>query len=136
MVTKAAAPQPTPRLDNLTLARKEGFGDFVTASTRVQPEQLNRQALGRLSEDARVDYDEQRRVWHANLGPFKTPQLAAIQNDLWDIVDSNAQDGDKPKGAVAIDAFPGLGKTTAVLDFAKKFHLREVREGISDRGGE
>ena len=138
MAAKAAAPQRKPRLDNLTLARKEGFRDFVTAPPRVQPEQLSRRALGRLSDEARADYDEQRRLWHANLGPFKTPQLAAIHDDLWDIVDSNAQDGDKAKGAIAIDAFPGLGKTTAVLDFAKKFHLREIKAKgpLTDQGNE
>jgi len=68
------------------------------------------------------------RILHANLGPIKTPQLAVLHEDLWDIVDSNLQDGDKPKGAIAIDAFPGLGKTTSVLDFAKKFHRREIKE--------
>ncbi|HEX6343086.1 AAA family ATPase [Umezawaea sp.] len=51
-----------------------------------------------------------------------------MHEDLWDIVDSNAHDGDKAKGAVAIDAFPGLGKTTSVLAFAKQFHLREIAE--------
>lgn len=39
-------------------------------------------------------------------------QGAEALSDLWDIVDSNVQDGDKAKGAVAVDAFPGLGKTT------------------------
>ena len=29
---------------------------------------------------------------------------------------------------MAVDAFPGLGKTTAVLSFARKFHLREIAE--------
>ncbi|MEV5981425.1 TniB family NTP-binding protein [Streptomyces sp. NPDC052114] len=47
---------------------------------------------------------------------------------MWDIVDSNQQDGDKAKGAVALDAFPGLGKTTAVLAFAREFHRREITE--------
>ncbi len=56
------------------------------------------------------------------------PQLAELHEDLWDIVDSNLQDGDKAKGAVAVDAFPGLGKTTSVLAFAKQFHLREIAE--------
>jgi hypothetical protein len=55
--------------------------------------------------------------------------LAELHEDLWDIVDSNVQDGDKAKGAIAIDAFPGLGKTTAVLAFAKQFHLREIAQG-------
>lgn len=116
------------RLDNLTLARKEGWQRFVNTAARIPPESLTRKELEKLSGEAYDDYDRQRREWHANLGPIKTPQLAALHEDLWDIVDSNLQDGDKPKGAVAIDAFPGLGKTTSVLDFAKKFHRREIKE--------
>jgi hypothetical protein len=128
MARKAAPPQPQANLDNLTLSRKEGFRDFVNAPARSQPELLTPRAFARLSDAARTEYDAQRRKWHANLGPFKTPQLAEIHDDLDDIVVSNDQDGDRPKGAVAIDAYPGLGKTTAVLDYAKKFHLREIAE--------
>jgi hypothetical protein len=116
------------RLDNLTLARKEGWRRFVEAPTRRQPEQLTVTDLRRLGDDALAEYNKQRRAWHANLGPIKTPQLAELHEDLWDIVDSNAQDGDKAKGAIAIDAFPGLGKTTSVLAFAKGFHLHEIAE--------
>lgn len=115
-------------LDNLTLARKEGWRSFVDAPARSQPEQLTTKDLRRLGDDALADYNQWRRVWHANLGPIKTPQLAELHEDLWDIVDSNVQDGDKAKGAIAIDAFPGLGKTTSVLAFAKQFHLREIAE--------
>ena len=67
-------------------------------------------------------------MWHANLGPFETPQLADLHEDMWDIIDSNLQDGDKVKGAIAVDAFPGLGKSTAVMAFARKYHLREIAE--------
>ncbi|MEU0877495.1 TniB family NTP-binding protein [Lentzea sp. NPDC005914] len=115
-------------LDNLTLARKEGWRSFVTTPARSQPEPLSAKELRRLGEGALAGYNKQRRIWHANLGPLKTPQLTELHEDLWDIVDSNVQDGDKAKGAIAIDAFPGLGKTTAVLAFAKKFHLREIAE--------
>ncbi|MBE5441038.1 hypothetical protein E3G55_002585 [Mycobacteroides abscessus] len=124
----SAQQQAESRLDNLTLARKEGWQSFVNTIARISPEPLTRKELEDLSEEAYDDYNRQRREWHANLGPIRTPQLAALHEDLWDIVDSNAQDGDKAKGAVAIDAFPGLGKTTSVLDFAKKFHRREVKE--------
>jgi AAA domain len=115
-------------LSNLSLSRKEDFLLFAEAPPRVQPEQLTRSQLEALRGAARADRDRRLRVWHANLGPFETPQLADLHEDMWDIVDSNAQDGDKVKGAIAVDAFPGLGKTTAVLAFAKKFHLREVAE--------
>lgn len=114
------------RLDNLTLARKEGWQRFVNTPARIPPEPLTRPELEALSEDAGEDYNRQRREWHANLGTIKTPQLAALHEDLWDIIDSNLQDGDKAKGAVAIDAFPGLGKTTSVLAFARDYHRREI----------
>lgn len=120
-------------LDNLTLARKEGWRSFVDAPARSQPEALTTKDLRRLGEDEVADYNQGRRVWHANLGPIRTPQLAELHEDLWDIVDSNAQDGDKAKGAIAIDAFPGLGKTTSVLAFAKQFHLRELDAAIQAR---
>lgn len=118
MATKKQTAQPVSeaRIDNLTLARKEGWQRFVDTPARLQPERMTRRELDALSEDAFDAYNRERREWHANLGPIKTPQLANLHEDLWDIVDSNAQDGDKAKGAVAIDAFPGLGKTTAVLD--------------------
>jgi hypothetical protein len=117
-----------PTLDNLTLARKEGWAAFVNAVPRQRPESLTRSAIRALGDAAANDYNLRRREWHANLGPLKTPQLAALHEDLWDILDSNLQDGDKAKGAVAIDSVPGLGKTTAALAFGKDFHLREVAE--------
>ncbi len=119
---------PGPRLDNLTLAHKEGWRRFAEAPDRVMPEQLTTAQLSALSPAARAAHARDRRVWHANLGPIRTPQLAALHEDLWDIADAGQQDGDKAKGAVAVDAFPGLGKTTAVLSFARKFHLREIAE--------
>jgi hypothetical protein len=127
MVKTAKEEQPS-KLDNLTLAWKEGWLAFVTAPKRARPHSLTRKALKALSVEARTAYDKSRRDWHANLGPIRTPSFASVQEDLWDIGDSNQQDGDKAKGAVALDAYPGLGKTTAVNDFAKKFHLREVEE--------
>ncbi|AMU33210.1 ATP-binding protein [Mycobacteroides abscessus] len=115
------------RLDNLTLARKEGWRKLVNTAARIPPQPLARHELEALDEGVCEDYNRHRREWHANLGTIKTPQLKALHEDLWDIVDSNAQDGDKAKGAVAIDAFPGLGKTTAVLAFAREYHRREVK---------
>lgn len=129
MTTKTAARRDADAaLDNLTVARKEGWQRFVNTAARITPEALTRSQLERLGEAAFEDYNRQRREWHANLGPIKTPQLAGLQEDLWDIVDSNVQDGDKAKGAVALDGPAGLGKTTLVLDFAKKFHRREIAE--------
>lgn len=117
----------SPNLDNLTLSRKEGWRDYTQAAKRPRPELLSKGEIRRLSESAREEYKVIRDGWHNNLGPFKTPQLAAVFEDLHDVLDSNAQDGHHAKGAVAIDGFPGLGKSTAVESFAKEFHLREIR---------
>jgi hypothetical protein len=125
-VTGGARAAPPIQLDNMTLARKEGWNRFVDAAPRARPDPLTLAQLHALGDTARAAYDLTRRKWHANLGPIKTPQLAALHEDLWDIVDSNDHDGDKAKGAIAIDAFPGLGKTTSVLAFAKAFQQREV----------
>jgi hypothetical protein len=116
------------KLDHLTLSRKEGFKQLAEAPRRLRPEPLSHKQIKALAEAARIEYDRDRRKWHANLGPLDTPQMAGLHEDLWDIVDSNDQDGDKVKGGIALDAFPGLGKTTAVLAFAQKFHRREIAE--------
>jgi hypothetical protein len=125
---EADLPASAAGLDNLTVARKEGWQRMVQAPPRLRPESLSTRRLRALSPAALAVYNRHRREWHANLGPLRTPQLAALHEDLWDIVDSNVQDGDKAKGAIAVDAFPGLGKTTSVLAFAKQFHLREIAE--------
>jgi hypothetical protein len=41
--------------------------------------------LRALSERARRDYEEHRAVWHANLGPLRTPQMRAVHEDLDDM---------------------------------------------------
>lgn len=128
----------SPRLDNLTCSRKEGWRRYVDAAASEPPDRLTSCDIKALSDGAVADYNRQRRHWHANLGTIKTPQLAALHENLWDIVDSNAQDGDKAKGSIAIDGFPGLGKSSAVLAFAKQFHLRETQAAgaTTDSGNE
>jgi AAA domain len=123
-------------LQNISLSRKEDWRRWVYAPSRQRPEVLSGAQIKALSPAATLSYNTLRNDWHANIGTLRTPQLQALHENLWDIVDSNVQDGDKAKGAVAIDAFPGLGKTTAVEKFAKEFHLREIAaDGERTRGG-
>jgi hypothetical protein len=103
------AKDKSPNLDNLTFARKEGWRDAVEAPKRVSPELLSTRQIRRLSDAAADIYNQRRTDWHNNLGPFKTPQLVALHDDLWDILDANTQDGNRAKGAVALDGYPGLG---------------------------
>ncbi|BCO38941.1 hypothetical protein MINTM001_00800 [Mycobacterium paraintracellulare] len=127
----------TPNLDNLTLSRKEGWRDYVNAPKRVRPEALSKAQIRHLSDAAADIYNQRRAEWHNNIGLLKTPQLAALHEDLWVIMDGSTQDGNHAKGAVALDGYPGLGKTCAVESFAKEFHLREIRRhGEFTRAGD
>lgn len=130
-------PQQRSNLDNLTLSRKEGWRDAVEAPKRVRPEQLTRSEIRHLSDSAADIYNQRRHDWHNNIGPLPTPQLVELHETLWDIMDSNERDGDRVKGAIALDGYPGLGKSTAVEAFAKEFHRREIlRHGQFSRSGD
>jgi hypothetical protein len=133
----ATPPSRTPNLDNLTLSRKEGWRAIVDAPSSVRPETLTVRQLHALSDSAVMTYNLRRSDWHANIR-VKTPQLEALHEDLWDILDSNAQHGDRAKGTIALDGYPGLGKTTAVQAFAEKFHRREISHhgAMTDTGDE
>jgi hypothetical protein len=137
MSTKdAKPPSRTRNLDNLTLSRKEGWRTIVDAPPAVRPETLTVRQLHKLSDSAVTTYNLRRSDWHANIR-VKTPQLEALHEDLWDTLDSNSQHGDRAKGAIAIDGYPGLGKTTAVQAFAEQFHRREIsRHGAMTEAGD
>jgi hypothetical protein len=72
-----------------SLSRKEGWRRYVEAPPRGRPEQLSVAQLAGLGEDAREDYDETRHDWHANFGILRTPQLAAVHDELDLIVAAN-----------------------------------------------
>ncbi len=109
-----------------SLSTRAGWEQFVTAPPRTRPHLLTAAQVRELSGPSRAEYEEQRSVWHANLGPLRTPQMRAVHEQLDDIVEANRQDGDKVKGAAVIDALPGLGKSTIAQVFAREFHQRQV----------
>lgn len=110
-----------------SLSRKEGWRRFVDTPARARPERLAPAQLSKLGQDARADFDEARHDWHANFGILRTPQLAAICDELDQIVASNRQDPDRVRGAAVIDALPGLGKTTIANLFARGYDRAQLR---------
>jgi hypothetical protein len=110
------------------VSRKEGFRAFAEAPARQQPKNLTVAQLAALSDRARRDYNQRRSIWHANLPLIKTTQVTELLEQLTDIVDSNQQDGDKPKGAVAIEGPAGVGKSSVTLAYAKDFHLDTIAD--------
>ncbi|MCV7047249.1 AAA family ATPase [Mycobacterium frederiksbergense] len=110
----------------MTLSRKEGWRAYVQAPKRPRPEALTRTQIRRLGEAAADIYNQRRADWHNNL-LFRTPQLRAVHDNLWPLLDASTQDGHHAKTAIALDGYPGLGKTLAVETFARQFHDREIR---------
>ncbi|MGW6507731.1 ATP-binding protein [Streptomyces niveus] len=109
-----------------SLSLKRGWNRYANESERERPEVLGREALAALSPRARLEYEEVRSVCHANIGPIKTPQLLSVHSDLWNILRSNRQDGNKVRSAAALDAFPGLGKSTIAASFGRDFHRLQI----------
>ncbi len=125
-------------LENLSIGTKEGWRTLVYAEPTQRPRLLSDKELRALGDSERTAYNKQRRLWHANMGVVRTPQLKALHEHLEDVVASNVQSGDRAKGAVAVEGDSNLGKSTAVELFAKEFHRREIKENgeFTDNGHE
>lgn len=109
-----------------SLSTKRGWMTYVNAPEREQPETLTVAELAALSPRARAQYEESRVVWHANIGPIRTPQLIEVHQHLWNIVGSSREDGDHPRLPAVIDVYPGLGKSTIANSFARDWHRRQI----------
>ena len=80
-----------------SLSTRSGWERFVTAPPRQRPDHLALAQIHKLPEQARAEYEERRSVWHANLGPLRTPQMRAVHEQLDDIVEANRQDGERSR---------------------------------------
>jgi hypothetical protein len=105
---------------------KSGWFAMAEAPPRARPPLLAAEDIAALAAMQRRRYDQARALWHANLGPIRTPQVDAVFEALEEICGSNLQDGDKVRPAAVLDALPGLGKTTAALAFGRWFHHEQI----------
>ncbi|MHC0432722.1 ATP-binding protein [Streptomyces sp. O3] len=109
-----------------TPTRLTGWLQEVNGTDRIQPQQLTQAQLAALPARDLLVHNDGREVWHANIGPIETPQLLALHEALAEIVESNRQDGDKTKPAALVDAYPGLGKSTAVRAYGRALFRKQV----------
>lgn len=105
---------------------RSGWFAMAEAAPRARPPLLAAAETAALPAAERRRYDQARAVWHANLGPIRTPQVGAVFDALEEICGSNRQDGGKVRPAAVLDALPGLGKTTAALAFGRWFHREQI----------
>ena len=109
-----------------TLSRKAGWFARATSPPRPTPARYTRSQLDALGGVERRRYDDQRAVWHANLGPIVTPQMHTLFDELDEIVQSNRQDGDRVRSAAVLSALPGLGKSTVAVCYGVRYHREQV----------
>jgi hypothetical protein len=105
---------------------RSGWFAMAQAPPRARPPLLAAGEIAALPAAERRRYDQARAVWHANLGPIRTPQVDVVFEALEEICGSNRQDGDKVRPAAVLDSLPGLGKTTAALAFGRWFHREQI----------
>jgi AAA domain len=109
-----------------SLSIQTGWFAMADAPARTRPPTYSTSDIASLSPADRVRYQQARTVWHANLGPIRTPGIDAVFDALDEICGANRQDGDKVKPAAVLDALPGLGKTTAATAFGRVFHHQQI----------
>ncbi len=106
---------------------KTGWFAMAETPARQRPRPYTASQLVAMTSRERLVYDHARAIWHANIGPIRTPGVDALFETLEEIVGANRQDGDKVRPAVVLDALPGLGKTTAALAFGQAFHRNQIK---------
>lgn len=109
------------------MADKIGWDAFVNAGPREPLTLLTRHEMNALSEDALEDYNAARAVWHANPAAVRTTQVATAFSIIEQVMAGNHRDGDRLRGAVAIDSESGLGKTTIATRYGRDFSRRTFR---------
>ena len=109
-----------------TLSRKAGWFARASSPPRAAPTRYTRAQLDALGGVERRRYDDQRAVWHANLGPIITPQIQTLLDEFEEIVQTNRQDGDRVRGSAVLSALPGLGKTTAAICYGVRYHREQL----------
>jgi hypothetical protein len=109
-----------------SLSTQVGWFAMADAPARTRPPVYPVADIASLSPVDRGRYQQARAVWHANLGPIRTPGIDTLFDALDEICGANRQDGDKVKPAAVLDALPGLGKTTAAAAFGRMFHHQQI----------
>ena len=69
------------------------------------------------------------------MGTLRTPRVQKMLDELWIVLRSNVQHGERAKGGIALEGDSFLGKTTVGAAFRKEFHLHEIATPRRDDRG-
>lgn len=109
------------------MTKKEGWRAFVKSKRRERPETLPLGELKKLSVDALEEYNDRRKEYHANFGVLRTPQLELAHEQLDIIFDTGLRvDSDRVKPSAVLDAPAGVGKTTTINEYLRRFERNEL----------
>lgn len=92
-----------------------------------KPKRLSMTQISALSSAARKAYAAQRRQWHESI-LLRTPQVAAVNDQLDDLLEANEEAVNRVRAAAAIDAPPSLGKSTTVDAYGLRYHRDQIAE--------
>lgn len=116
--------------DRASITTKDGFRRFVYAPERARPTRHSAEALQAMSGKSKAAYDEVRREWHSNLGPYETVALEGVFEGVDEVVSTNRQAPNLVRPGVVIDGPAGTGKTTAIQTWSGRYH----RESLDKHG--
>ena len=112
---------------HFNLGTKAGWIDFVNTGIRPDFRTLTIDEMRGLDPETLEDYNQARNVWNSNPATVKTPQLKNAHDLIDQVMASSHRDGSSVRGAVALDALPGLGKTTIASSYARHFDQQQRR---------
>jgi hypothetical protein len=114
---------PLTRLaDPHRITTKEGWRRFAAPRERVRPEPRPLGGYRRMAAAARAEYDERRLDYHSNLPTIETNDVIAIHYELKQLVIHNARvEAPNARVAAMIDGYGGLGKTTIMTEFGRRY---------------
>src|SRR6266545_5178283 len=82
-----------------SLSTKDGWFQMASAPPRTRPPRHSPDEIAGMSRLQRSRYNQARALWHANLGPIRTPGIDLVFDALDEILGANRQDGGKVKPA-------------------------------------
>ena len=116
----------TPLEGSASLTSHQGWSSIGNTDKRMAPPARTAGEIDAMATREKLLYNEDRKTWHANLGPYMTTDFVAAMDVIDDVVDSNRQDADKVRSAAVLDAWPGLGKTTLAVYYAREYQRRQL----------